>query len=180
MLHLQLRSTIRAREQMVKTSRAPHAAAPVQTPSPTNATRERRPTRSTPDTGSRRASHTLSRRERAHMPPAPSHRLKRPCSEPDKERSRDARSREAKRTPLHQGCVHGCPRTSGQVTRRGSDQPRTISNTQCFTHHVITSLDRESSAAHNVPHERQTNSHRVNTQRSSTPHRHPPVHTCAH
>ena len=43
----------------------------MQTPSTANATRERHPARSAHDTGFRRASHALSHRERAHMPPAP-------------------------------------------------------------------------------------------------------------
>lgn len=93
MLHLQLRSTIRAREQAVKTSRAPHAAAPVQTPSPTNATRERYPPRSTHDTGSIRASHALSHHERSHMPHAPPQSLKTSYSEPREARSHDTRDR---------------------------------------------------------------------------------------
>lgn len=33
------------------------------------------------------------------------------------------------------------PHTSGQAAGRGSNQSRTLRDTQCFTHHVITNLD---------------------------------------
>ena len=65
----------------------------MQTPSTANATRERHPTRSAPDMVSRRASHTLSHRECARVPPALPQRLKTSCSEPREARSHDTRDR---------------------------------------------------------------------------------------
>ena len=65
----------------------------MQTPSTANATRERHPTRSAPDTVSRRASHTLSHRECARVPPALPQRLKTSYSEPREARSHDTRDR---------------------------------------------------------------------------------------
>ena len=124
----------------------------MQTPSTANATRERHPTRSAPDTRSRRASRALSRHECAHLPPALPQRLKTPYSESGEAHSRDARSHETKHTALHQG-THGCTRTLGQATRRGGvNTPQTLDtsheNAPSSTHEIAAHPASESASPH--------------------------------
>lgn len=61
--------------------------------------------------------------------------------------------------------THGCTRTLGQATRRGSDQPRTLSQAQRLPLNVVTSGNRDGRATHDVTYARQPSRNRVNTQR---------------